>query len=118
MMSSVAEAPPAVAEDCMVAKLTAPLNITATTEQGPLDSLKVDLTIEYPSKELANIVRMALVVDGELQPDKVKREMCVEGNFLNIKFVANEARYLRASFSAFMDVLILATRTIEEFGSA
>jgi len=31
-------------------------------------------------------------------------------------FEAIEARFLRASFSAFVDVLTLATKTIEEFG--
>ncbi|EFH38964.1 predicted protein [Arabidopsis lyrata subsp. lyrata] len=31
-------------------------------------------------------------------------------------FEAIEARLLRASFSAFVDVLTLATRTIQEFG--
>ncbi|KAH7432101.1 hypothetical protein KP509_07G008400 [Ceratopteris richardii] len=67
---------------------------------------------------MAEVVRAALAVDDELQPDKVKRDMYVEGNILSINFKANEARYLRASFSAFMDVLVLATRTIEEFGPA
>lgn len=31
-------------------------------------------------------------------------------------FEAVEARFLRASFSAFTDILTLATKTIEEFG--
>lgn len=31
-------------------------------------------------------------------------------------FEAVEARFLRASFSAFVDVLTLTTKTIEEFG--
>jgi hypothetical protein len=33
-------------------------------------------------------------------------------------FTALEARFLRASFSAFMDLLVLATRTVEQFGPA
>jgi len=36
--------------------------------------------------------------------------------FLFRHFEATEARFLRASFSAFVDVLTLATKTIEEFG--
>lgn len=75
-----------------------------------------ELEIEYPSQEMANIIQTSLAVDAELQPEKVYREMYVSGKLLIIKFVAVEARYLRASFSAFMDVLVLATRTIEEFG--
>ncbi|KAI5059060.1 hypothetical protein GOP47_0025379 [Adiantum capillus-veneris] len=86
-MSSVAEA-----AEPKVTRLTTPLDITTEIEEVQLDSLKVELNIEYPSEYMANVVKTALAVDGELQPDKVKREMCVEGNFLNIKFVANEAR--------------------------
>eukprot|EP00250_Pteridium_aquilinum_P004474 c14676_g1_i1 orf=293-661(-) len=114
-MSSVAEE--------MVTKLKTPLNITKVNESWTeqqqdklLDSLQIELDIEYPSEDMANIVKTSLGVDAELQPDKVKREMHVKGKLLNIKFVAVEARYLRASFSAFMDVLVLATRTIEQFG--
>nr|GMC96430.1 EKC/KEOPS complex [Ipomoea batatas] len=35
---------------------------------------------------------------------------------LLVHFEATEARFLRASFSAFVDVLTLAAKTIEEFG--
>lgn len=39
------------------------------------------------------------------------------GHFLcGRTFTAVEARFLRASFSAFMDLLVLATRTVEQFG--
>ncbi|KDP45551.1 hypothetical protein JCGZ_18176 [Jatropha curcas] len=51
-----------------------------------------------------------------LQPDKVKRHMSISGGKLSVHFEAVEARFLRASFSAFVDVLTLATKTIEEFG--
>ncbi|KAK9098991.1 hypothetical protein Syun_026036 [Stephania yunnanensis] len=56
------------------------------------------------------------LVDKELQPDKVKRHMSVSDGKLMVHFEAVEARFLRASFSAFVDVLTLATKTIEEFG--
>ncbi|KAL7204705.1 hypothetical protein ACSBR2_017750 [Camellia fascicularis] len=52
----------------------------------------------------------------ELQPDKVKRQMTVSNGKLSVHFEAVEARFLRASFCAFVDVLTLATKTIEEFG--
>lgn len=42
--------------------------------------------------------------------------MSVSDGKLSIHFEAVEARFLRASFSAFIDVLTLATKTIEEFG--
>ncbi|KAF8380011.1 hypothetical protein HHK36_027480 [Tetracentron sinense] len=75
-----------------------------------------DLEVDYESEENASMVYSALAVDKELQPDKVKRQMSVSNGKLSVHFEAVEARFLRASFSAFVDVLILATKTIEEFG--
>ncbi|XP_024029785.1 uncharacterized protein LOC112094051 [Morus notabilis] len=75
-----------------------------------------DLEVDYQSDENSSIVFAALAVDKELQPDKVKREMTVSNGKLSVHFEAVEARFLRASYSAFVDVLILATKTIEEFG--
>ncbi|PKI64163.1 hypothetical protein CRG98_015438 [Punica granatum] len=67
------------------------------------------------SEEKASMVHRALAVDKELQPDKVRREITVSDGKLSVHFEAVEARFLRASYSAFVDVLILATKTIEEF---
>ncbi|CAI9112934.1 OLC1v1013445C1 [Oldenlandia corymbosa var. corymbosa] len=75
-----------------------------------------DLEVNFQSERKANIVCSSLAVDKELQPDKVKREMSVADGKLFVHFKATEARFLRASFSAFVDVLTLATKTIEEFG--
>ncbi|KAK2992751.1 hypothetical protein RJ640_023264 [Escallonia rubra] len=75
-----------------------------------------DLEVDYMSEDNARIVYSALAVDKELQPDKVKRQMSVTDGKLLVHFEAVEARFLRASFSAFVDVLTLATKTIEEFG--
>ncbi|KAL2921809.1 EKC/KEOPS complex subunit LAGE3 [Bienertia sinuspersici] len=74
-----------------------------------------DLEVNFESEEKASIVYAALNVDKELQPDKVKRVMSVCDGKLAVHFEAVEARFLRASFSAFVDVLTLATTTIEEF---
>ncbi|XP_058724698.1 uncharacterized protein LOC131596139 [Vicia villosa] len=75
-----------------------------------------DLEVDFGSEENASIVYATIAVDKELQPDKVKRIMTVSNGKLLVHFEAIEARFLRASFSAFVDVLILATKTIEEFG--
>ncbi|XP_010263199.1 PREDICTED: uncharacterized protein LOC104601538 isoform X1 [Nelumbo nucifera] len=75
-----------------------------------------DLEVDYESEENASMVYAALAVDKELQPDKVRRKMSVADGKLSVHFEAVEARFLRASFSAFVDVLTLATKTIEEFG--
>lgn len=74
------------------------------------------LDVNFESEEHALIVYTTLDVDKELQPDKVRRVMSVSNNKLSVQFEALEARFLRASFSAFVDVLTLATRTIQEFG--
>lgn len=75
-----------------------------------------DLEVDFGSEENASIVYATIMVDKELQPDKVKRLMTVSNGKLSVHFEAIEARFLRASFSAFVDVLTLATKTIEEFG--
>ncbi|CAA0813028.1 Unknown protein [Striga hermonthica] len=79
------------------------------------DNKYSNLEINYDSEETARMVRAALSVDKELHPDKVKREMSVSGGQLSVRFEAVEAKFLRASYSAFVDVLTLATKTIEEF---
>eukprot|EP00252_Welwitschia_mirabilis_P025312 TRINITY_DN7848_c0_g1_i1.p1 TRINITY_DN7848_c0_g1~~TRINITY_DN7848_c0_g1_i1.p1 ORF type:complete len:108 (+),score=22.64 TRINITY_DN7848_c0_g1_i1:115-438(+) len=76
-----------------------------------------NLQVEYPTEENALIIYKVLSVDNELQPDKVKRDMILHGCELHVNFSAVEARFLRASFSAFVDVLVLATKTVEQFGS-
>ncbi|KAL1553123.1 hypothetical protein AAHA92_13837 [Salvia divinorum] len=77
---------------------------------------RCNLEVDYVSEEVAHMVYAALAVDKELQPDKVKRHMSVSNGKLFVDFEAVEARFLRASYSAFVDVLTLATKTIEEFG--
>ncbi|XP_019095992.1 PREDICTED: uncharacterized protein LOC109130624 isoform X2 [Camelina sativa] len=73
-----------------------------------------NLDVNFESEEHASIAYTSLAVDKE--PDKVRRVMSVSNNKLSVHFEAIEARLLRASFSAFVDVLTLATRTIQEFG--
>ncbi|GKV25584.1 hypothetical protein SLEP1_g34997 [Rubroshorea leprosula] len=75
-----------------------------------------DFEVDFESEENASMVYAALAVDKELQPDKVKRQMSVSNGKLSVHFEAVEARFLRASYSALVDALTLATKTIEEFG--
>ncbi|KAL5698792.1 hypothetical protein ACHQM5_029783 [Ranunculus cassubicifolius] len=77
-----------------------------------------DLEVDYASEENAHIVYTALVLDKELQPDKVRRLMSVSDGKLKVHFEAVEARFLCASYSTFLNVLTLATKTIEEFGTS
>ncbi|KAH9780143.1 hypothetical protein WN944_014729 [Citrus x changshan-huyou] len=75
-----------------------------------------DFEVDYESNENASIVYAALAIDKELQPDKVKRQISVIDGKLLVHFEAVEARFPRALFSAFVDVLTLETKTIEQFG--
>ncbi|XP_027939254.1 uncharacterized protein LOC114193589 [Vigna unguiculata] len=88
---------------------------TAPHDQ-PQWEFSCDMEMDFGSEENASIVYATLAVDKELQPDKVKRGMSVSDGKLSVHFEATEARFLRASFSAFVDVLTLATKTIEQFG--
>ncbi|KAH7538246.1 hypothetical protein FEM48_Zijuj03G0178900 [Ziziphus jujuba var. spinosa] len=69
-----------------------------------------DLEVDYGSEEIASMVYAALAVDKEV----VLHES--QAFIWNMHFEAVEPRFLRASYSAFVDVLTLATKTIEEFG--
>ncbi|KAM0904440.1 hypothetical protein ACQ4PT_018000 [Festuca glaucescens] len=71
--------------------------------------------VDYGSEDHASIVYKTLAVDTELQPDKVRREMTVSGGKLVVRFEAIEARFLRASFSAFVDLMVLLTKLVEEY---
>ncbi|XP_074561757.1 uncharacterized protein LOC141818068 [Curcuma longa] len=75
-----------------------------------------DFEVDFGSNESANIAGSALAVDKELQPDKVKRQISICDGKLKVQFQAVEARFLRASFSSFVDLLILTTQLIEEYG--
>ncbi|XP_071732602.1 uncharacterized protein [Rutidosis leptorrhynchoides] len=75
-----------------------------------------NLEVDFKSEEKARIVYSTLAVDKELQPDKVRRVMSFSDGKLSVHFEAVEARFLRASYSALVDVLTLATKTIEQFG--
>ncbi|KAJ7943201.1 EKC/KEOPS complex, subunit Pcc1 [Quillaja saponaria] len=77
-------------------------------------SIISDLEVDYESEDNDSVVYAALAVDKE--PDKVKRNMSVSNGKLSVHLEAIETRLLRASFSAFVDVLTLATKTMEEFG--
>ncbi|WVY89095.1 hypothetical protein V8G54_037864 (chloroplast) [Vigna mungo] len=89
---------------------------STTPHDQPQWEFSCDMEVDFGSEEHASIVYAALAVDKELQPDKVKRGMTVSDGKLSVHFEATEARFLRASFSAFVDVLTLATKTIEQFG--
>ncbi|RLM61438.1 uncharacterized protein C2845_PM14G19260 [Panicum miliaceum] len=90
----------------------------STPEPSSGWDFKCNFEVDYRSEEQASIVYKTLAVDKELQPDKVKREVTVSGGKLFVHFEAVEARFLRASFSAFVDLMVLVTKLAEEYGVA
>ncbi|KAK3122252.1 hypothetical protein QOZ80_8BG0667110 [Eleusine coracana subsp. coracana] len=92
------------------------MDAAAPTASSTGWEFKCDFEVDYGSEEQASIVYKTLAVDKELQPDKVKREMVVSGSKLVVHFEAVEARFLRASFSAFVDLMVLVTKLVEEYG--
>ncbi|XP_039142475.1 uncharacterized protein LOC120279614 [Dioscorea cayenensis subsp. rotundata] len=52
-----------------------------------------DFEVDNGSEEHATIIREALAVDQELQPDKVRRHMSVSDGKLIVRFEAVEARF-------------------------
>ncbi|KAG2585285.1 hypothetical protein PVAP13_6KG142000 [Panicum virgatum] len=81
--------------------------------------LHCNFEVDYGFEEQASIVYKTLAaVDKELQPDKVKREMTVSDGKIFVHFEAVEAQFLRASFGAFVDLMVLVTKLVEEYGVA
>ncbi|CAO2171587.1 unnamed protein product [Urochloa humidicola] len=94
-----------------------PVPVPPASSSGGWD-FTCNFEVDYGSEEHASVVYKALAVDKELQPDKVKREMTLSGSKLAVHFAAVEARFLRASFSAFVDLMGLVTKLVEEYGVA
>uniref|UniRef100_A0A453CZ39 Transcription factor Pcc1 n=1 Tax=Aegilops tauschii subsp. strangulata TaxID=200361 RepID=A0A453CZ39_AEGTS len=86
----------------------------ASSSSSPGWDFTCNFEVDYGSEEHASIVYKTLAVDKE--PDKVRREMTVSGGKLLVRFEAVEARFLRASFSAFVDLMVLITKLVEEYG--
>ena len=55
------------------------------------------------------------MVDEELHADKVTKDLRLEGATLCAEFMAVDARMLRVSVNSFLEMLILATRTMDAF---
>ena len=74
------------------------------------------IKIHFDSTEHAIIVKSALEVDKELQPQKVKKTFEIEGQSLYVHIKANEWRMLRVATSSFYDMVMVAVQCVDEFG--
>ena len=71
--------------------------------------------INFPSERQACIVRDCMIVDEELQPQKVTKNFEVEGADLVIHVQATELRMLRVALSSFFDMVSVSVKTLLEF---
>ncbi|KAF9784934.1 CTAG/Pcc1 family [Thelephora terrestris] len=77
----------------------------------------VAITIPFLSEEDAQIAKLALDVDRELQPHAVKRVLEVQGNNLVAKLSTLTIRLARLSANAFLENVDLVVHTLDEFGT-
>ena len=89
-----------------------------------------DSSVNFLTPEHAKIALNSLTVDEELQPLKIRRTLSVEDCILQMSCTlyslfqsernprhleATEARLLRVGLSSIYDMLLVVTRTLQEF---
>ena len=66
-------------------------------------------------REEAEMVMRTLQVDGEVRPERVRREFRIEGSEFVCHMQAENLRDLRTSVQSFFDMSILTVRTVAAF---
>lgn len=75
------------------------------------------VTVPFPSAELATMVFRTLNVDTELREDLVSRHYRVDGSSFVATFRGANPKLVRTCVGSFFDMLMLAVRTLDRFGS-
>ncbi|KAI9306798.1 CTAG/Pcc1 family [Cunninghamella echinulata] len=76
---------------------------------------KLDLSIPFPSSKLAEIAMKVISVDKELKTDQVQRKIECDDNILKVHFDSVSARMLRVSSNSFLEMLLMVTKTMDQF---
>jgi tRNA threonylcarbamoyladenosine modification (KEOPS) complex Pcc1 subunit len=77
-----------------------------------------ELTIQFDQNETSAIIYNTVIVDEDLSKGTVQRNISLhDNNRIHVRFEAENARDLRGSVKGFLDNVILASETIETFGS-
>ena len=74
------------------------------------------VAVLFASPEHAAFAVAALSVDAELHPERVTKTLAADGAHVRARFEAADARALRASMGAYLDMLGVVLRTLREFG--
>lgn len=77
--------------------------------------LETNLEIPFPTARQAEIAYNSLRVDPEPKRSGLKKTFVLEEEKLKVNFSCAEARTLRVSVNTFFDLLILVTKTMDEF---
>ena len=79
--------------------------------------MELSLSVPFESERHARVAYDALRVDKEPKRSGMAKTLSLhEGsNVLHVQFNCEEARVMRVSVNAFMDLLALVTETIEQF---
>ena len=77
--------------------------------------LEANLEIPFPTARHAEIAYNSLRVDGEPKRSGLKKVLTLNGDRLEVNFACAEARTLRVSVNSFFDLLILVTKTMDQF---
>lgn len=78
--------------------------------------MEMNMNIPFPTDKEAAIVFDALRVEVEPARSRVTRKLETNGRILKVHFTAQEAKSLRVGVNSFLEHLILATQTIQQFG--
>mmetsp|Transcript_13168 Transcript_13168/g.44616 ORF Transcript_13168/g.44616 Transcript_13168/m.44616 type:complete len:115 (-) Transcript_13168:223-567(-) len=67
------------------------------------------------SAHIANSIYDALVVDDELQPEKIQKTLSIDGESLVVEFKAPDWRLLRVASTSFIGFLMVAIKCANSF---
>lgn len=81
------------------------------------DQITYDLQLDFDNENISSIVYRTVTVDEDLSQGSVQRTIALEGSVIRVKFVADNARNLRGSVKGFLDNSVLATKTVQYFGT-
>ncbi|XP_045131677.1 uncharacterized protein LOC123516447 isoform X2 [Portunus trituberculatus] len=87
--------------------------VVTKTNQSPA-VVKID--VPYSSQREAEVVRNSLQVDKEPKRSESSKVFSIKENVLSVEIRSPDVRQLRTAVSSFMDLLHLATKTVNQFG--
>jgi EKC/KEOPS complex subunit PCC1/LAGE3 len=77
--------------------------------------MEMNLEVPFDTSRHAQVAYDALRVDKEPKRSGMVKTLELKDNILSVKFNCDEARVMRVSVNAFLDLLALVTETMEQF---